>query len=194
MSTRQKNLGAQFFFQLSLFSFLADVIGIISNFTKFNTDLIFNLYQISEVVILTLLAIELGNFNKNLRIALLIACALQVIFFFSIFQPNNFEVLQDYISGVTKLYILTILFISATRYILNARSIEKNNIAPLVGILGIFIYEALSIIPTISLHLQRLFHNPQQITVIYLIFMMSGNLIRDILVSYNAILNLKKMA
>lgn len=192
MSAKQKNLGAQFFFLLSLFSFLADVIGIISNFTNANTDFVFNLYQISEVVVVTLLAIEIGNFIKKLRTAVLIACTLQVIFFFSLFQPNNFEVLQDYISGIAKLYILIILFISATRYIQNAESNRKINIAPLVGILGIFIYEALSIIPIISLQLQRLFHNPQQIIVIYLIFMMSSNLIRDILISYNAILNLKK--
>lgn len=192
LSVRQKNLGAQFFFLLSLFSFLADAIGIISNLTNTNTDFAFNLYQISEVVIIALLAIELGNFNKKLRNAVLIACALQVIFFFSLFQPNNFEVLQDYISGITKVYILTILFLSATRYIQNAESNRKINIAPLIGILGIFIYEALSFIPIISLQLQRLFHNSQQITVIYLIFMMSGNLIRDVLVSYNAILNLKK--
>lgn len=192
LSVRQKNLGAQFFFLLSLFSFLADAIGIISNLTNTNTDFAFNLYQISEVVIIALLAIELGNFNKKLRNAVLIACALQVIFFFSLFQPNNFEVLQDYISGITKVYILTILFLSATRYIQNAEANRKINIAPLIGILGIFIYEALSFIPIISLQLQRLFHNPQQITFIYLIFMMSGNLIRDVLVSYNAILNLKK--
>ncbi len=192
MSAKQKNLGAQFFFLLSLFSFLADVIGIISNFTNANTDFVFNLYQISEVVVVTFLAIEIGNFIKKLRTAVLIACTLQVIFFFSLFQPNNFEVLQDYILGIAKLYILIILFISATRYIQNAESNRKIDFAPLVGILGIFIYEALSIIPIISLQLQRLFHNPQQIIVIYLIFMMSSNLIRDILISYNAILNLKK--
>jgi hypothetical protein len=192
LSARQKNLGAQFLFLLSLFSFLADVIGIISNLTNTNTDFVFNVYQISEVVIITFIANEIGNFNKKLRNSLFIACTIQLIFFIFLFSSNHSEIFQDYINGITKLYILTILFLSATRYIQNAESNHKIEITPLLGLLGIFIFEALSIIPFISLQLQRLSGNPQKVTIIYLILVMSGNLIRDVLVSYNAILNLKK--
>ena len=192
LSARQKNLGAQFFFLLSLFSFLADVIGIISNLTNTNTDFVFNVYQISEVVIITFIANEIGNFNKKLRKSLFIACTIQLIFFIFLFSSNHSEIFQDYINGITKLYILTILFLSATRYIQNAEANRKIEITPLLGLLGLFIFEALSIIPFISLQLQRLSGNPQKVTIIYLILVMSGNLIRDVLVSYNAILNLKK--
>ena len=194
LSARQKNLGAQFFFLLSLFSFLADAIGIISNFTNTNTDFVFNLYQICEVVIITFIALEIGNFNKKLRNSLFIVCTIQLIFFFSLFSPNYFEALHDYINGISKLYILIILFISATSYIQNAEATRKIDIAPLIGLLGIFIFEALSIIPFISLQLQNLSGNTQKLTTLYLILVVSGNIIRDILVSYNAILNLKKMA
>lgn len=192
ISMKRKNLGAQFFFLLSLLSFLADVFGVISNITKTNTDFIFNLYQISEVVIITLLAVQFGHFDKKFRNTLFIACLIQLIFFISLLSPTYFDSSQDYINAITKLFILAILFISATRYIQKAESTHKIDIAPLIGLLGVFIFEALSIIPFISLQLQRLSGNPQQITIIYLILVIAGNLIRDVLVSYNAILNLKK--
>ncbi len=192
ISFSKKNQDAKFLFLFTLISFLSDAICFIFGRTKANTDFMFNLYQISEVVIVTFLAIEVGNFKHKLKTTILTACTLQVVFFVSICQLLNLESAQDYISSVSKLYIPIILFLAATHFIQNAESNRKIEITPLMGLLGIFIYEALSFIPLISMQLQRLSNHPKQVFSIYLILMISGNLIRDALVTYHAIVQIKK--
>lgn len=192
ISFSKKNQGAKFLFLFTLISFLSDAISVIFSHIKANTDFMFNLYQISEVVIVTFLAIEVGNFKNKLKTTILTACALQVVFFVSICLLLNLESSQDYISSVSKLYILIILFLAATHFIQNAESNRKIETTPLMGLLGIFIYEALSFIPLITMQLQRLSNHPKQVFNIYLILMISGNVIRDALVTYHAIVQIKK--
>ncbi len=191
LSVRRKNLAAQFFFQFSVLSLGADIACIVLIYFNFQTDLVFFLYQIGELIIATFLALEIGRFNKKIRYFQLFICFAQVISFLSLSINVNLNALQDYIAGISKLYILILTFFSALNYIRNSESNRKIDIAPLIGLLGIFIFEALSIIPFISLQLQILYGNPQQITI-YLILAISSNIIRDILVSYNAIINIKK--
>lgn len=192
ISYKRKNLYAQFFFGFSALSLVADIASFILVYFHFHTDALFNLYQIGEVIIITLLSLSLGNIAKIGRSILISYCFLQVLASILILAFNQFDAYQDYNAGVTKVYIIIILFLSAVRYIQFSETTRKIDIAPLIGLLGIFIFEALSIIPIISQQIQRLSGNPQQITIIYLILVIAGNLIRDVLVSYNAILNLKK--
>lgn len=194
MSIRQKNLGGQFFFQFSAISFGADIACLMLIYINFNTDFVFFLYQIGELIIATFLALEIGRFNKKIRYFHLLVCLSQVISFLLLSIKMNLNASHDYISGISKLYILILTFFSALSYIKHSESNSKIDFAPLIGLLGIFIFEALSIIPFISLQLQNLSGNTQKLTTLYLILVVSGNIIRDILVSYNAILNLKKMA
>lgn len=192
ISARKKYIGAQFFFLLSLLSLGADLIGLVFYYYTIHTDFIFNLYQIGELIIATFLAITIGSFNKKIQSSLLLACALQIIFFVFIGINYNLNVLNDYITGISKLQILILIFVSAIHYIKNVETTRKIDYAPLIGLSGIFIFEALSIIPLISLNLQRNSPDHQKSFVIYFFLLLTGNFIRDLFISFNAILNLKK--
>lgn len=185
-STRN-HLGARYFFLLCLISVIADLLGILCHYTKTNTDFVFNAYQIGELVLVSLLVIEIGKFKSTGRAVVLFFCSIQILIFITLTSLDKEVVLQDFMGGISKLYVLIVLFISALNFIRNVGSEHHINVTPLIGLLGIFIFESLSIIPNISMHLQRLFHNPQKITTIYLVFLISGNVIRDVLLSYHAI-------
>jgi len=187
----KKNLGSLYFLAFTFFSFCADVFAIFFISLEIHTDVLFNFYQIFETVVATFLAIEIGKFNKKINLILYLFC-----FFFGISVVllsfiHGFDFPQDFNWGISRFYILTITFISALHYVRKMDSFNNINAAPLFGLLGIFIYEALSIIPLLSQQIQRASENPIDSFVIYFIFLVSGNLIRDALISYNAILNIK---
>lgn len=184
--------GSLYFFLLSFMSFSADTIGIIFNYYKIQTDLAFSIYQISELIIITLLAIELGKFKKSFRFILFTACSLQIVSSMVCYATYHNDDAQELNLGISKLYVLSVLFILAIHYIRNSEFNRKIDFAPLVGILGIFIYDMLSIIPIISLNLQRNSPNHHKTFIIYFFFLLTGNFIRDLFISFNAILNLKK--
>ena len=187
----KKNLGSLYLLAFTFFSFCADVFAIFFISLEIHTDVLFNFYQIFETVVATFLAIEIGKFNKKINLILYLFC-----FFFGISVVllsfiHGFDFPQDFNWGISRFYILTITFISALHYVRKMDSFNNINAAPLFGLLGIFIYEALSIIPLLSQQIQRASENPIDSFVIYFIFLVSGNLIRDALISYNAILNIK---
>jgi hypothetical protein len=188
--SKTKN-GSFYFFLFSLLSFSADSIGIIFNYFKIQTGLVFSIYQTSEIIIITILANELGNFKKSLQSILFIACSLQILSSTVFYMYNHLNNPQELNLGIAKLYILFILFLSAIHYIRNSDSNHKINITPLIGLLGIFIYTALSIVPIISQNLQRISLNHQKTFTLYFILLSSGNFIRDLLISYVGVLNLK---
>ncbi len=191
-SYTRKNVGSLYFLLFTLFSFGADVVGIFFSLSDIHTDVLFNFYQIFETVVATFLAIEIGKFNPRIKFILYSFC---VIFVLSVVLSSfvyNFDFPQDFNWGISRFYILIITFFSALHYVRKMDSFNSINATPLFGLLGIFIYEALSIIPLLSQQIQRASENPIESFVIYFIFLVSGNLIRDALISYNAILNKKQ--
>lgn len=187
----KKKPGSTFFFLYTLLSFASDLVGLGLHFLKINTDLVFNIYQLGEIICIALLTIEIGNFKYKIRNIILNTSAAIIVVSIASFLFFDFEESQDYISGISKLYILILLYTAAIHYIRNLGLNEKLNTVPLIGLLGIFIFEALTIIPNLSSQLQRYSDHPKQIAHLYIIIVMAGNLIRDALISYNAILNNK---
>ena len=187
----KKNLGSLYFLAFTFFSFCADVIGILFISFEIHTDAVYNYYQIFETVVATFLAFEIGKFNQKIKFILYLFCFLFGISVVLLSFIHGFDFPQDFNWGISRFYILTITFISALHYVRKMDSFNNINAAPLFGLLGIFIYEALSIIPLLSQQIQRASENPIDSFVIYFIFLVSGNLIRDALISYNAILNIK---
>lgn len=191
LSYTRKNVGSLYFLLFTLFSFGADVVGIFFSLSDIHTDVLFNFYQICETVVATFLAIEIGKFNQKIKFILYLFCFLFGISVVLLSFIHGFDFPQDFNWGISRFYILTITFISALHYVRKMDSFNNNNAAPLFGLLGIFIYEALSIIPLLSQQIQRASEKPIESFVIYFIFLVSGNLIRDALISYNAVLNIK---
>ncbi|MEY2937789.1 MAG: hypothetical protein RL062_378 [Bacteroidota bacterium] len=189
--TQTKN-GSFYFFLFSLISFGSDLLGIIFNYYKIQTDLVFSFYQIAEIIVSTSMAIELGNFKKKFRIILFIFCSLQIVSSGAFYTTYHLDDPQEINLGISKLYVLSILFVSAIHYIRNSEANRKINIAPLIGLLGIFIYESLSIIPIISLNLQRTSLDHQKTFTLYFFLLFTGNFLRDLLISHAGILNIKK--
>ena len=186
-SYSKRNLGSLYFLLFSFFSLISDLIGIFFNYFRIHTDGVFNIYQIFETVIVTYLAIEIGKFNRKIRVILFAFCFVQGLLTLVYTFNYKFDYPQDYNWGVSRIYILIITFLAALHFVRNINQYNKINAAPLIGLLGVFIYEALSIIPMLSQQLQRKSINPAQTFVIYFVFMVSGNLIRDALISFNAI-------
>ena len=191
LSYARKNVGALYFLLFTLFSFGADILGLFFCLSDIHTDVLFNFYQIFETVVATFLAIEIGKFNPRIKFILYSFC---VFFVLSVVLSSfvyNFDFPQDFNWGISRFYILIITFFSALHYVRKMDSFHSFNATPLFGLLGIFIYEALSIIPLLSQQIQRASEKPIESFVIYFIFLVSGNLIRDALITYNAILNIK---
>ena len=191
LSFAKKNVGSFYFLAFTFFSFCADVFAIFFIYLEIHTDVLFNFYQIFETVVATFLAIEIGKFNPRIKFILYSFC---VFFVLSVVLSSfvyNFDFPQDFNWGISRFYILIITFFSALHYVRKMDSFNSFNATPLFGLLGIFIYEALSIIPLLSQQTMRASENPIESFVIYFIFLVSGNLIRDALISYNAILNIK---
>ena len=191
LSFAKKNVGSFYFLAFTFFSFCADVFAIFFIYLEIHTDVLFNFYQIFETVVATFLAIEIGKFNPRIKFILYSFC---VFFVLSVVLSSfvyNFDFPQDFNWGISRFYILIITFFSALHYVRKMDSFHSFNATPLFGLLGIFIYEALSIIPLLSQQIQRASEKPIESFVIYFIFLVSGNLIRDALISYNAILNIK---
>ena len=187
----KKNVGSFYFLAFTFFSFCADVFAIFFISLEIHTDVLFNFYQIFETVVATFLAIEIGKFNPRIKFILYSFC---VFFVLSVVLSSfvyNFDFPQDFNWGISRFYILIITFFSALHYVRKMDSFHSINATPLFGLLGIFIYEALSIIPLLSQQIQRASEKPIESFFIYFIFLVSGNLIRDALISYNAILNIK---
>ncbi len=191
LSFAKKNVGSFYFLAFTFFSFCADVFAIFFIYLEIHTDVLFNFYQIFETVVATFLAIEIGKFNPRIKFILYSFC---VFFVLSVVLSSfvyNFDFPQDFNWGISRFYILIITFFSALHYVRKMDSFHSINATPLFGLLGIFIYEALSIIPLLSQQIQRASEKPIESFVIYFIFLVSGNLIRDALITYNAILNIK---
>lgn len=191
LSHTRKNVGSLYFLLFTLFSFGADVFSIFFIYLEIHTDVVYNYYQIFETIIATFLAIEIGKFNPRIKFILYSFC---VFFVLSVVLNSfvyNFDFPQDFNWGISRFYILIITFFSALHYVRKMDSFNSINATPLFGLLGIFIYEALSIIPLLSQQTMRASENPIESFVIYFIFLVSGNLIRDALISYNAVLNIK---
>ena len=191
LSFAKKNVGSFYFLAFTFFSFCADVFAIFFISLEIHTDVLFNFYQIFETVVATFLAIEIGKFNPRIKFILYSFC---VFFVLSVVLSSfvyNFDFPQDFNWGISRFYILIITFFSALHYVRKMDSFNSINATPLFGLLGIFIYEALSIIPLLSQQIQRASEKPIESFVIYFIFLVSGNLIRDALISYNAVLNIK---
>ena len=187
----KKIVGSFYFLAFTFFSFCADVFAIFFISLEIHTDVLFNFYQIFETVVATFLAIEIGKFNPRIKFILYSFC---VFFVLSVVLSSfvyNFDFPQDFNWGISRFYILIITFFSALHYVRKMDSFHSINATPLFGLLGIFIYEALSIIPLLSQQIQRASEKPIESFFIYFIFLVSGNLIRDALISYNAILNIK---
>ena len=187
----KKNVGSFYFLAFTFFSFCADVFAIFFISLEIHTDVLFNFYQIFETVVATFLAIEIGKFNPRIKFTLYSFCVFFVISVVSSTFIYHFDFPQDFNWGISRFYILIITFFSALHYVRKMDSFNSFNATPLFGLLGIFIYEALSIIPLLSQQTMRASENPIESFVIYFIFLVSGNLIRDALISYNAILNIK---
>lgn len=191
LSHTRKNVGSLYFLLFTLFSFGADVLGLFFCLSDIHTDVLFNFYQIFETVVATFLAIKIGKFNQKIKFILYLFCFLFGISVVLLSFIHGFDFPQDFNWGISRFYILTITFISALHYVRKMDSFNNINAAPLFGLLGIFIYEAMSIIPILSKQIQLATDNPIETYVIYFIFIASGNLIRDALISYNAVLNIK---
>ena len=191
LSFAKKIVGSFYFLAFTFFSFCADVFAIFFISLEIHTDVLFNFYQIFETVVATFLAIEIGKFNPRIKFTLYSFCVFFVISVVSSTFIYHFDFPQDFNWGISRFYILIITFFSALHYVRKMDSFNSINATPLFGLLGIFIYEALSIIPLLSQQTMRASENPIESFVIYFIFLVSGNLIRDALISYNAILNIK---
>ena len=187
----KKNVGSFYFLAFTFFSFCADVFAIFFISLEIHTDVLFNFYQIFETVVATFLAIEIGKFNPRIKFILYSFCVFFVLSVVLCSFVYNFDFPQDFNWGISRFYILIITFFSALHYVRKMDSFHSINATPLFGLLGIFIYEALSIIPLLSQQIQRASEKPIESFFIYFIFLVSGNLIRDALISYNAILNIK---
>jgi len=192
LSFANKNVGSFYFLAFTFFSFSADITGVFFISLEIGTDIIHNYYQILETVIVTFLAIEIGKFSPRIRYILYLFCFFFVISVVSSSFIYNFDFPQDFNWGISRFYILIITFTSALHYVRKMGGYNSINSSPLFGLLGIFIYEALSIIPLLSQQILRASEKPVELFVIYFVFLVSGNLIRDVLISYNALLNLKQ--
>jgi len=192
LSFARENLGSLYFSAFTFFSFCADVIGVFFLAFEIHTDVVYNYYQIFETIIATFLAIEIGKFSPRIRYILYLFCVFFVISVVSSSFIYNFDFPQDFNWGISRFYILIITFLSALHYVRKMDSLNSIKAAPLFGLLGIFIYEALSLIPVLSQEIQVESDNPDQTYFVYFVLIVSGNLIRDALISYNAVLNINK--
>ena len=192
ISFARGGLGSLYFLAFSFFSFGADVIGMCFTFFNIHSDVVFNIYQIFETIIATCLVIQIGKFKPRIKYILYSFCVFFVMSFVLNSVIYNFDFPQDFNWGLSRFYILVITFISALHYVRKMDSFNSIKAAPLFGLLGIFIYEALSLIPVLSQKIQIESDNPARTYVVYFVFIVSGNLIRDALISCNAVLNINK--
>lgn len=181
----------RFIVLFSFCSFISDFTSFLLVSNNMETKIIVSLYTFFQPYLVFSIILNSFSFKRNQILVLWIFNLLLSIsiLYFTIISPDEF--IMSIIWGISHLLFATECWYVIVKILLDIRVTNPEFPEKTLPIFGLFIYASFSIIPLVSHFMQVSSTNKLISAQLYLIFMLSGNFVRDIFFSIYALLLIK---